>query len=138
MVKRLRHSIFILVFLQGGQNLASLLLLPVLARSLGPEGYGQVAYCVAFIGYFILLADWGFGLGASQKIAINRGDRLKCSQIFWTTFFAKCFFSVIGACILFLLLELIPSLGAYSLLLWLVYLTTGWMCVAKACWAVVV
>jgi len=123
MVKRLRHSIFILVFLQGGQNLASLLLLPVLARSLGPEGYGQVAYCVAFIGYFILLADWGFGLGASQKIAINRGDRLKCSQIFWTTFFAKCFFSVIGACILFLLIELIPSLGAYSLLLWLVYLT---------------
>ena len=123
MAKRLRHSIFVLVFLQGGQNLASLLLLPVLARSLGPQGYGQVAYCVAFIGYFILFADWGFGLGASQAIAINRGDHLKRSQIFWTTLFAKCTFSVIGAFILFLLVELIPSIGVYSLLLWLVYLT---------------
>ena len=123
MIKRLRHSIFILILLQGGQNLSSLLLLPVLTRNLGPAGYGEVAFCIALIGYFVLFADWGFGLGASQQIAIHREDRQKCSEIFWTTIFSKLFLSIVGAFVLFLMTVCIPSIQEYSLLLWLVYLT---------------
>lgn len=132
MAKRLRHSILILVLLQAGQNLSSLLLLPVLTRNLGPEGYGEVAFCIAFIGYFVLLADWGFGLWASQQIAICREDRQKRSEIFWTVFITKCFFAIIGALLLSLLIFFVPGISDRSTLLWLVYLTVVATAIAPA------
>lgn len=123
MAKRLRHSIFVLLLLQGGQNLSSLILLPLLTRALGAKGYGELGFCIAFIGYFVLFVEWGFGLGASQQIAIHREDKHKRSQIFWDVFASKFFLAFIGTIVLFIATYFFAIVRPHALLLWLVYLS---------------
>jgi PST family polysaccharide transporter len=123
MAKRLRHSIFVLLLLQGGQNLSSLILLPLLTRALGVTGYGELGFCIAFIGYFVLFVEWGFGLGASQQIAIYRDDKHKRSQIFWDVFASKFFLACIGAVVLLIATYFLAIVRPHALLLWLVYLS---------------
>jgi O-antigen/teichoic acid export membrane protein len=123
MKKRLRDSFLVLLLLQGGQNLSSLLLLPLLTRALGAKGYGELGFCIAFIGYFVLFVEWGFGLGASQKIAIYQDDIKKRSEIFWNVIASKFLLATIGAFALFILTYFFSFVRPHALLLWLVYLT---------------
>ncbi|MBU3556851.1 oligosaccharide flippase family protein [Polynucleobacter sp. Ross1-W9] len=122
MAKRIRHRFFILLLLQGGQNIGSLLLLPILTRTLGPEGYGEVGFCIAFLGYFVLFTDWGFDLSSSRQVALNQKNLRKLSEVFWCTLGSRFFLGLIGALVLILLILIFPVLTKYALLLWLVYL----------------
>lgn len=122
MARRIRHQFLVLLVLQGGQNLCSLLLLPILARALGPQGYGEVGFCIAFIGYFVLFADWGFDLSASRQIAINHQNPKRQSKIFWTTLASRVMLGALGVFGLFLLIVLVPKLSTHAELLWIVCL----------------
>lgn len=102
MAKRLSHSVFYLALLQGGQYLASLMILPLLSRRLGLEGYGLLGYCLAIVAYFVLVTDWGFQSSASKEIAIHRNDKVARSELFW---------SVIGARVLLLLASVVLLTG---------------------------
>lgn len=97
MAKRLSHSVFYLTLLQGGQYLSSLMILPLLSRRLGLEGYGQLGYSLAIVAYFVLVTDWGFQSSVSKDIAVHRNEREVRSQLFW---------SVIGARLLLLLVAI--------------------------------
>ena len=121
MTKRIRHSLISLFLLQGGQYLASLILLPILAQRLGIEGYGEMGFCLALTAYLGLLVEWGYGVTSTKAIAICRGDVAAQSQIFWRTFFGKLILLAMAALGLVMITEMSPSFLTSSNLLWLAF-----------------
>ena len=63
--------------------------LPYLSRILGVEKFGLVFFAFAFMQYFIMLTDYGFGLSATREIAINRHNSNNISNIFSAVTFIK-------------------------------------------------
>lgn len=59
-----------------------LVTLPYLARVLSVEKFGLVFFAIAFMQYFDILVDFGFGLSATREIAINRHNQNNLSNIF--------------------------------------------------------
>ena len=64
--------------------------LPYLARTLGVAGWGHVVFVQLIINYLMWVANWGFYLGATKRIATVRADREALSRIFVVTWVAQC------------------------------------------------
>lgn len=83
---RIRFQIFenvsYLVLLQGLNYLLPLATVPYLARVLGVEKFGLIAFAVAMARYFELLSNYGFDLTATKDIARNHDDPGAVSEIF--------------------------------------------------------
>lgn len=60
--------------LQILKYLFPLLLVPYLTRVLGAESYAVYAYVLSFMGVVQTIADFGFGLSGTKKVAEHRGD----------------------------------------------------------------
>lgn len=78
----LRNNIIALAIVQAGNYILPLISLPYLARVLGAESFGGVAFAQAFMMYFILLVEYGFSWSATRKIAENRENRVLLGEIF--------------------------------------------------------
>lgn len=122
MNRSLLHNILSLLSLQGANYLLPLLTLPYLVRTLGTEAYGRLGFSLAFIQYFVLLADYGFNLSATRAIAQHQQDRQRVSQLFWNVTACKLLLGLIGFGILLLLSQLIPTLKAVQDVLLAAYL----------------
>lgn len=86
---RLGGNILSLYALQGLNYLLPLLVLPYLLRVLGPKTYGTIAFAQSFMGYAVLLTDFGFNLSATRDISLARNDAGEVARIFWSTMAAK-------------------------------------------------
>ena len=107
--KRILGNFFSLSLLEGINYLLPLITLPYLVRVLGPAKFGIVAFAQAFIGYFVIVTDYGFYLSAPKNIATNREDKEKVCQIFSTVMIIKGLFMIASLVILSVVIFVIPK-----------------------------
>ena len=99
-VKRLFENFASLFTLQGLNYILPLITFPYLVRVLGPDKYGLIAFAQAFIGYFVILTDYGFNLSATREVALNRDNDKKLSEIFSSVMIIKIVYMVLSFIIL--------------------------------------
>ncbi|WP_414468859.1 flippase [Methanobacterium sp. ACI-7] len=87
--KRITTNILSLFSLQGFTYILPLITFPYLTRVLGPEKYGLIAFATAFVAYFQIFVEYGFGLSATRQISINRDNEAQLSKIFSSVIFTK-------------------------------------------------
>jgi polysaccharide transporter, PST family len=118
----LRKNIAALYAVQVASYVAPLLTLPWLTRVLGPSGFGQLSFCSAVTGYFILFADYGFNFSATRQIALHSHDRAGRSKVFWNTLVVKGLLAGAGFPCLLLLTLIVDKFAAERSLLLINYL----------------
>lgn len=104
----------------GGLQIAnftlSLVAIPYLARSLGVESWGKVAFVQIVINYLMWFCNWGLYLGATRKVAAFRHDPSKLSEILITNWVAQIFLTSIAVVVLVGLLVFVPFFSQDKLL----------------------
>lgn len=92
----LRKNVAALYAVQFASYLVPFVTLPWLTRVLGPVGFGRIGFAGAVIGYFVLLADYGFNFSATRQVAMRWDDRAGRSKVFWTTLSVKALLAGAG------------------------------------------
>lgn len=119
MDQQLRFNVVFLTLLQIGTYMVPLMILPCLARVLGPTGFGQIGFATAFTMYFVLLVEWGFNLSSTREISVHRSDKLRRSTVFWETITSRLFLTGLSVVMLIVLVDTVPRLADNEILLWL-------------------
>ena len=130
--KTLLENFISLGALQVVSYVIPLINLPYLSRVLGVDKFGLVFFAFAFMQYFIMFTDYGFGLSATREIAVNRHNKNNLSNIFSAVTFIKLILLLLSFAILCLLLLFIPKLQEN----WLVFVLSFLMVVGNAIYPV--
>lgn len=77
----LLQDVVALYGVQIARKMIPLVAVPVLARALGPSGWGVVAFVLSFSTFLILLVEFGFDLSATRAIARVRESTEECARI---------------------------------------------------------
>ena len=85
-----------------------LITMPYLARVIGAEGLGRIAFAAAVVVWFQTVADWGFNLTATRDVAQHREDKDKVSLIFSNVLWARCLLALVSGCLLLALVAAVP------------------------------
>jgi O-antigen/teichoic acid export membrane protein len=99
-----------------------LLTLPYLARVIGVDKFGEIAFAASIIMYFQTLVDFGFNYSAVRDIARNRDNTVRISKIFSTIIVARIILMVICLFILLILIFFVPLFYENRLILLLTFL----------------
>ena len=103
-----------LSLLQVTSYVFPLLTMPYLARVIGVDGFGKIAFAASIMTWFITVADWGFNYTATRDVAKKREDISAVSEIFSKVFFARMLLMLFSLVCLFLLIYIIPSFREHA------------------------
>lgn len=99
-----------LSLLQVAGYVFPLITMPYLARVIGAEGFGKIAFAAAIMVWFQTIADWGFNYTATRDVAKNRDDKEKVSEIFSNVLWARIFLMFVSFVALSICVMTIPKL----------------------------
>lgn len=116
-VKRLIENFASLTVLQVAGYIFPLITIPYLARVIGVDKFGQIAFATAVMIYFKTIVDYGFNYTATRDIAKVRENKDKLSEIYSAVMWAKIGLMIIAAVILLILILIVPKLYEMRLLL---------------------
>ncbi|HCO05606.1 MAG TPA: flippase [Enterococcus faecalis] len=120
--KALASNFGYLMIMQITGYIFPLLTIPYLARVIGVEGFGKIAFAAAVIVWFQTITDWGFSYTATRDVARNRDNLERVSEIFSNVLWAKSLLALISFIILFILTEFIPYLKDNQILLFITFM----------------
>jgi O-antigen/teichoic acid export membrane protein len=110
-----RRNILHLFVWQGSTFLVPLIVTPYLARALGIYAFGVYGVTIAVVAFASLIADWGFNLSATQKVARAVDDEVQLRRLFWGTLLAKLMLTVVALVGLALAAALLPTIREHWL-----------------------
>src|SRR5690554_5938561 len=97
-----------LMLLQIAGYVFPLITIPYLARVIGVDGFGKIAFAAAVIAWFQTISDWGFNYTATRDVARNRDNLEKVSEIFSNVLWAKMLLMTISFGLLLAAIAVIP------------------------------
>ena len=120
--KTLTSNFGYLMLLQIASYAFPLITIPYLARVIGVEGFGKIAFAAAIIVWFQTITDWGFNYTATRDVARNRDNPEKVSEIFSNVLWARLLLMVLSFAILMIGIEAIPYFKENQLVLLFTFL----------------
>ena len=99
-----------LSLLQVAGYVFPLISMPYLARVIGADGFGKIAFASAIVVWIQTISDWGFNLTATRDVAQNRDDKELVSRIFSNVSWARSVLTLLSGIILLLVVLLVPYL----------------------------
>lgn len=103
-----------LFFLQFGNYVVPLILLPFLTHTLGTHSFGLVAITLAAIQLAFVLTDYGFSLSATYAISVNRSDAEYINNKISSVFVAKLFLVLVSCLVMIAVPWAIAEYRPYS------------------------
>ena len=107
---QLVHNTAALYGVQFSRKLVPLIIIPFLARTLGPAGWGMVAFAQSMGEFIVLVIEFGFNLSATRAIARNRKSADECSRIMAGVLGAQVLLAILAAGSALLVSQWIPLL----------------------------
>lgn len=107
--KTLFANLGYLSLLQIAGYIFPLITIPYLAKVIGVEGFGKIAFASSIIIWFQTISDWGFNYTATRDVARNRHDIERVSDIFSSVFWSRCLLMIVSFIILLFLTVIIPK-----------------------------
>ena len=107
--KTLASNFAWLTVLQVAGYVFPLITLPYLARVIGVDGFGKIAFAGAVVVWMKTIADWGFNFTATRDVAKNREDIDKVSDIFSTVLWSRCFLLILSYLVMAMLILIVPK-----------------------------
>lgn len=111
-----------LSLLQVAGYVFPLLTLPYLARVIGVEGFGKIAFASGVMVWIQTIADWGFNFTATRDVAKNRDNKEKVSEIFSNVLWARCVLMVFSFVVLLLLVLFVPEFKENAAVIFVTFL----------------
>jgi O-antigen/teichoic acid export membrane protein len=108
--RRLAENIAALSVVQFLNYVAPLITIPYLVRILHPAQFGLLSFSQGIVLCFCVITDYGFDFTATRAIAASRQDGASVRRIAWTTLCSKFLLLSASACVLALLVALVPKL----------------------------
>ncbi len=120
--KNLLSNFFSLSVLQVASYVFPLITLPYLAKVIGVEKFGEIAFSSAVMIYFQTLVDYGFIFSAVRDIARCKDNKQAVSEIYSRVMWARFLLMVVAFIILVILIILVPKFYEMRLILLLSFL----------------
>lgn len=120
--KSLIENFTSLSVLQLVEYIFPLLTLPYLARVIGVEKFGALAFATAVIAYFIAIVDYGFNYTAVRDISKQKEDSYAVSIIYSNILFARLVLMLISFFLLVILILTVPIFRDNKLILLFTFL----------------
>lgn len=111
-----------LSLLQVAGYVFPLITMPYLARVIGVEGFGKIAFAAAIMVWIQTIADWGFNYTATRDVARNRDNKEIVSDIFSRVFWARCLLMILSFLVLLGLVLYIPKFRENAAVIFVTFL----------------
>lgn len=99
-----------------------LITMPYLARVIGVDGFGKIAFASVVVVWFQTIADWGFNLSATRDVAQNKKNTDKVSEIFSNVLWARCFLTLLSGLCLAIIVSIVPYLRENAAIIFVTFL----------------
>ncbi len=106
-----------LTALQALTYVLPVVILPYLFRAIGAEKFGLISFAQAFVQYFMILTDYGFGISATREISLCQNEHGKVCRAFSAVMTVKIALAFLSFVILCVLVYFVPKFRKD----WLVY-----------------
>jgi O-antigen/teichoic acid export membrane protein len=121
--KALLGNFIALSLLQFIGYFSPLITFPYLARVIGVDGFGKLAFASSVVVYFDTFTDFGFNYTAVRDIAKKRDDIQEVSRIFSIVMTAKFLLFLFSVLIFAILIYSVPAFYENRLLFWISFLS---------------
>jgi len=86
--------------------------IPFLFRALGPGKFGLLAFAQAFVQYFVIITEYGFGISATKEISLCHREHEKVSAAFSSVMTAKLALTLLSLALMAVIVACVPKLRA--------------------------